>query len=100
MSSVVHATYDAAQVSSKRARNATQLAALGERGRRAVVLELQSDLVLASTEIVIREAKHSTVEADYLILHFARVGLIGEGEPADSLFFILAGEVSVSVPLA
>ena len=79
VSSVVHATYDASQVSSKRARNATQLAALGERGRRAVVLELQGDLVFASTEIVIREAKRLTVEADYLILDCARVGLIGEG---------------------
>ena len=79
VSSVVHATYDASQVSSKRARNATQLAALGERGRRAVVLELQGDLVFASTEIVIREAKRLTVEADYLILDCARVGRIGEG---------------------
>ena len=79
VSSVVHATYDASQLLSKRARNATQLAALGERGRRAVVLELQGDLVFASTEIVIREAKRLTVEADYLILDCARVGLIGEG---------------------
>lgn len=79
VSSVVHATYDASQVSSKRARNATQLAALAERGTRAMVLELQGDLVFASTEIVIREAKRLTVSADYLVLDFARVGLIGEG---------------------
>ncbi len=79
VSSVVHATYDASQVSSKRARNATQLAALAARGKRAMVLELQGDLVFASTEIVIREAKRLTVEAEYLVLDFARVGLIGEG---------------------
>lgn len=79
VSSVVHATYDASQVSSKRARNATQLAALADRGMRAMVLELQGDLVFASTEIVIREAKRLTLNADYLVLDFARVGLIGEG---------------------
>ena len=98
VSSVVHATYDASQVSSKRARNATQLAALSERGRRAVVLELQGDLVFASTEILIREAKRLTAEADYLILDFARVGLISDG--AWRLLGTLVQSLSVSVPLA
>jgi hypothetical protein len=37
VSSVIHATYDASQVSSKRARNATQLAALAARGKRATL---------------------------------------------------------------
>lgn len=79
VSSVVHARYDAAQVSSKRNRNAEQLTLLAELGRRVVVFELQGDLVFASAEIVIRESMGATEGADMLIVDFSRVGLIGEG---------------------
>ena len=79
VASVVHAAYDATQVSSKRARNSAQLAALAERGRRAAVLELQGDLVFASAEILMREALRVTEAADHLVLDFARVGVIHEG---------------------
>ena len=78
-SAVIHATYDASQVSSKRARNASQLALLADLGRRVVVLELQGDLVFASVEILIREAMRVTTDAKSLILDFARVGAIDEG---------------------
>lgn len=79
VSSVIHATYDAAQVSSKRARNAPQLALLADLGRRVAVLELQGDLVFASVEILSREAMRVTTDAKCLILDFARVGAIDEG---------------------
>jgi glutaminase len=79
VSSVIHAAYDAAHVRSKRTRNADQSRMLGQSGEKVAVLELQGDLVFASAEIVIREAMRWTEKADFLILDFARVGVVNEG---------------------
>lgn len=79
VSSVIHATYDASQVPSKRTRNMEQTGLLSELGHRTIVLELQGDLVFASAEIVIRESMRLAENADFLIIDFARVGIINEG---------------------
>ena len=52
-SSVIHATYDAAHVPSKRSRNLEQTRLLAELGHKVVVLEIQGELIFASAEIVI-----------------------------------------------
>ena len=79
VSAVVHATYDAAQVPSKRNRNAEQIALLAELGHRVIVFELQGDLVFASAEIVIRESMSVIDRADMLIIDFSRIGIVDEG---------------------
>lgn len=79
VASVIHAAYDAAQVPSKRTRNAGEAQILAACGSRAAVLELQGDLVFVSAEIVLRESMRATAEADYLILDLARVRMIDGG---------------------
>jgi len=77
-SSVIHARYDAAQVSSKRDRDPEQNRILSELGHKVMVLELQGDLVFATAEIVIHESMRAVENADFLILDFTRVGVIDE----------------------
>lgn len=79
VASVVHAAYNAQQVSSKCARNSAQMKVLSEKGHDAVVLELQGDMVFASAEIVIRESMRAAEGAAYLVIDFARAGMIDEG---------------------
>lgn len=79
VSSVIHASYDAAQVPSKRNRDAEQLALLADLGHRVIVFELQGDLVFASAEIVIRESMTVIDRAEMLIIDCSRIGLIDEG---------------------
>lgn len=76
--SVIHARYDAAHVSSKRARGAEQNRALSELGGKVSVLELQGDLAFASAEIVIYESLQAVENADFLIMDFTRVAAIEE----------------------
>jgi glutaminase len=76
--SVIHARYDATQVPSKRDRDPEQNRVLSELGHKVMVLELQGDLVFASAEIVIHESIRAVENADFLILDFARVGVIDE----------------------
>jgi len=82
-SSVIHATYDAAHVPSKRSRNVEQTRLLAELGHKVVVLELQGELMFTSAEIVIHEAIVAAEKAVYLILDFTRAAYISEG--ADSM---------------
>jgi glutaminase len=82
-SSVIHASYDAAHVPSKRNRNIEQTRLLAELGHKVVVLELQGELMFASAEIVIRETMGAAEKAEYLILDFTRTATISEG--ADSM---------------
>jgi glutaminase len=77
--SVVHATYDASRVTSKRVRNSEQTRLLQERGKAIVVFELQGDLMFASAEIVVTEAQHAAEEADYIILDLRRIAALHEG---------------------
>jgi glutaminase len=79
VASVIHASYSARQVSSKCARSSEQQALLAERGHEAMVLELQGDLVFASAEIVVRESMRAVADADYLVIDFARAGMVDEG---------------------
>ena len=78
-SSVIHASYDAAHVPSKRSRNVEQTRLLAELGHKVAVLELQGELMFASAEIVIREAMGAAGKAEYLILDFTRAANISEG---------------------
>jgi glutaminase len=82
-SSVIHASYDAAHVPSKRNRNIEQTRLLAELGHKVVVLELQGELMFASAEIVIRETMGAAEKAEYLIFDFTRTATISEG--ADSM---------------
>jgi glutaminase len=82
-SSVIHATYDAAHVPSKRTRNIEQTRLLAELGRKVVVLEMQGELMFASAEIMIRETMGASERAEYLILDFTRAAYISVG--ADSM---------------
>ena len=77
-STVIHARYDASQVPSKRNRDPEQSRILSELGHKIMVLELQGDLVFATSEIVIHESIRTVENADFLILDFTRVGLIDE----------------------
>jgi glutaminase len=78
-SSVIHATYDAAHVPSKRSRNLEQTRLLAELGHKVVVLEIQGELIFASAEIVISEAMSTAENAEYLILDFNRAANFSEG---------------------
>jgi glutaminase len=76
--SVIHSSYDAAQVFSNRACDPGQNRVLAELGRKVMVLELQGDLAFASAEIVIHESMRAVENADFLIMDFTRVGVIDE----------------------
>ncbi len=86
---VIHGTYDASQVPSKRTRDPVQARLLKDLGRRVVVLELQGDLFFASAEIAVTAATRAADAADYLILDFRRCASINEG--AMSLLGYLIG---------
>ncbi|MEI6513820.1 MAG: cyclic nucleotide-binding domain-containing protein, partial [bacterium] len=77
--SVIHATYDAANVPSKRSRNLEQTRLLAELGYKVVVLEIQGELIFASAEIVISEAMSAAVKAEYIVLDFTRAANFSEG---------------------
>ena len=77
--SVIHSTYNGAQVSSKRTRNTAQSRILQGQGNKIVVSELQGDLMFASAEIVVRETLQAAQSADYIILDFHRIAFINEG---------------------
>ncbi|MGR8951468.1 MAG: glutaminase A [Gammaproteobacteria bacterium] len=77
--SVIHASYDAAHIPSKRIRNSEQTRLLAELGQQIVVLELQGELMFTSAEIMISEAMDAVQKADYLILDFTRVPSIKQG---------------------
>jgi glutaminase len=62
-------------------------------GHKAVVLELQGELIFASAEIVICEAMGAAEKAEYLILDFTRAANISEG--ADSMLAGLIQSLSV-----
>jgi glutaminase len=92
-SSVIHASYDAAHVPSKRSRNVEQTRLLAELGHRVMVLEIQGELIFASAEIVISEAMSAAEKAEYLILDFTRAANFSEG--AYSMFVGLIQSLSV-----
>ena len=77
--SVIHASYDAAHIPSKRIRNTEQTRLLAELGQQIAVLELQGELMFTSAEIMISEAMNAVQKADYLILDFTRVPTIKQG---------------------
>ena len=77
--SVMHSSYNASQVTSKRLRNPEQTRLLAELGRKIAVLELQGDLMFASAEIVVSQAMQRAEDADFIILDFRRVASITEG---------------------
>ena len=77
--SVIHSTYSAAGVASKRTRHTEQSKLLRELGHKIVVLELQGDLMFASAEVVVSEAMKGAQEADYLVLDFRRTASISDG---------------------
>ena len=91
-SSVIHASYTAANVPSKRNRNIEQTQLLAELGHEAAVLELQGELIFASTEIVICEVLKLAEHANYLILDFTRAITISDG--ADNMLAGLIQSVS------
>ncbi|MDD1630120.1 MAG: glutaminase A, partial [Methylococcaceae bacterium] len=78
-SSVIHATYDAAHIPSKRSRNLEQTRLLAELGHKVVVLEIQGELIFASAEIVICGTMNAAEKAEYLVLDFTRTANISEG---------------------
>ncbi|MDD2722605.1 MAG: glutaminase A [Methylovulum sp.] len=82
-SSVIHASYDAAHVPSKRTRNVEQGRLIAELGHKVMVLELHGELMFTSAEIVIHEAMVAAKKAEYLIIDFTRAAYISEG--ADSM---------------
>jgi glutaminase len=77
--SVIHARYNASQISSKRTRAAEQARVLASLGERVVIFELAGDLVFSSAEIIVSEAMHALEDAEYLILDFRRSPQIAEG---------------------
>jgi len=77
--SVIHSTYTAAAVSSRRYRNARQAGILKDQGKKIVVLELQGDLMFASAEIVVSETVRLAESADFLILDFLRIATVNRG---------------------
>lgn len=79
VTSVVHSSYDIAQVPSKQARNETQRSLLADIGGRACVFELQGELVFAAAEIVVRECMRIADTAEVLIMDFTRVGAVADG---------------------
>jgi glutaminase len=87
--SVIRGTYNASQVPSKRTRHPAQTRLLKELGHTIVVIELQGDLLFASTEIVVTAATRAADTADHLILDFRRCASINEG--AMSLLGYLIG---------
>lgn len=77
--STIKATYDAAQVPSKRTRNLAHTRLLRELGHKVMVFELQGDLTFASAEIVATEALQAAQDADYLVLDFRRTAFMNQG---------------------
>ncbi|OQW71107.1 MAG: glutaminase A [Proteobacteria bacterium ST_bin11] len=83
-SSVIHASYDAEQVPSKRYRPPRQTVMLMELGCRINILELQGELMFSSAEIVIHEVMDLVDKTDFLILDITRTSTVSEG--AERLF--------------
>ncbi len=77
--SVIHSSYDASAVTSKRSRNMKQTQLLQQEGHRIRVLELQGDLMFASAEIVVSAAMKDEAGTDYFIIDFRRIASINEG---------------------
>ncbi len=77
--SVIHSSYDASAVTSKRSRNVKQTQMLNDEGHRIRVLELQGDLMFASAEIVVSASIQEAATADYFIVDFRRIASINEG---------------------
>jgi len=76
---VIHASYDATQVPSKRYRNHKQTRILFELGYKVVAMELQGELMFTSAELVIHEVMKVVEKAEYLILDFTRTAIISDG---------------------
>jgi glutaminase len=77
--SVIHASYDAAHIPSKRIRNSEQTRLIAEHGQQISVIELQGELMFTSAEIIISEAMNAVQKAEYLIMDFTRVPSIKQG---------------------
>lgn len=77
--SVIHSSYDASAVTSKRSRNMKQSELLQQEGHKIRVLELQGDLMFASAEIVVAAAMKDASGTDYFIIDFRRIASINEG---------------------
>jgi glutaminase len=85
--SVVRARYSVATVRSKRRRPEHERQTLRADGDRAVVYELQGDLVLPAVEVVIRSIVDKSDAIDLAVIDLQRV--TGAGEPAARMFLDL-----------
>jgi glutaminase len=86
---VVRRSYDAATVSSKRLRRASETRVLAREGDRVVVYELQGELTLFSVERVIREILTLPARVSHLIVDFKRIA--GADRPAVDLWLAFLG---------
>lgn len=73
VATVIHASYNAVSIRSKRYRNTQQSRVLTELGEKIAVFELAGDLMFTSMEIAISEAENASKKAQYIILDFKRV---------------------------
>ncbi len=75
----VRAVYDLANVRSKRRRLDPERRRLDDVGRRAIVFELQGELMFAATEVAVRRIVDTCSESDVAIVDFRRVSRVDPG---------------------